>query len=68
MNLTLTLSTDRYFQAIYDTLTMVSVSAGVALLLGIPLAVLLIVTAPNGFVPAPRLNRTVGYFININII
>ena len=64
MNLTLTLSTDRYFQAIYDTLTMVSVSAGVALLLGIPLAVLLIVTAPNGFVPAPRLNRTVGYFIN----
>lgn len=64
MNLSLTIPPDRYFQAIYDTLTMVSVSAGLALLFGIPLAVLLIVTAPSGFVPAPRLNRTVGYFIN----
>ncbi len=64
MNLSLTISPDRYLHAIYDTLTMVSVSAGMALLCGIPLAVLLIVTAPAGFVPAPRLNRTVGYFIN----
>ena len=64
MNLSLTISPDRYFQAVYDTLTMVSVSAGLALLFGIPLAVLLIVTAPGGFVPAPRFNRTVGYFIN----
>jgi len=64
MNLSLTLSLDRYYQAIYDTFTMVSVSAGLSLLLGIPLAVLLIVTAPRGFVPAPRLNRVAGYLIN----
>lgn len=60
----LTLAPERYWQAFYDTLVMVAASSGLALLLGIPLAVLLIVTAPNGFVPAPRLNRAVGYCIN----
>lgn len=60
----LTIPFERYLQALYDTVFMVGVSAGVALLAGIPLAVLLIVTAPGGFLASPRLNRLVGSVVN----
>ncbi|MFJ2992085.1 methionine ABC transporter permease [Pandoraea sp. NPDC087047] len=64
MSLTLTLSADRYWNALLDTLMMVGVSGGIAFAAGIPLAVLLIVTAPGGFLAWPRVNRVVGGVIN----
>lgn len=60
----LTIPFERYAQALLDTLSMVGVSAGIALLAGIPLAVLLIVTAPGGFLTSPRLHRLVGSVVN----
>lgn len=55
---------ERLFQAFLDTLTMVSVSAGFAVLFGIPLAVLLVVSAPGGILEAPRLNTVIGAVVN----
>ncbi|GAB2708294.1 MULTISPECIES: methionine ABC transporter permease [Comamonas] len=60
----LSISIDRYWKALADTFIMVSTSAGIALLAGIPLAVLLIVTAPGGFLESPRTNRIVGSVVN----
>ena len=64
MSFELSIPVERYTQALLDTLAMVSVSAGVALVVGIPLAVLLIVTAPGGFLASPRINRAVGSVVN----
>ena len=64
MTLSLSIPPDRYWQALCDTLAMVGVSSALTLLFGIPLALLLIVTAPGGFVAAPRLNRAFGAMIN----
>ncbi len=64
MSLTLSIPFERYTQALVDTLTMVGASAAIALVAGIPLAVLLIVTAPGGFLAAPRLHRALGSVIN----
>ncbi|MCG8710272.1 ABC transporter permease [Brenneria sp. 4F2] len=55
---------DRYAQALIDTLTMVGVSGAIAFLAGIPLAIMLIVTAPGGFLASARFNRIVGGVIN----
>jgi D-methionine transport system permease protein len=60
----MSLSFDRYWQAFLDTLMMVGVSGGIAFLAGIPLAILLIVTAPNGFLASPRLNTVIGSLVN----
>lgn len=60
----MSISFDRYWQAFLDTLMMVGVSSTIAFIAGIPLAVLLIVTAPGGFLASPRVNRIVGAFIN----
>jgi D-methionine transport system permease protein len=60
----MSISFDRYWQAFLDTLMMVGVSSSIAFIAGIPLAILLIVTAPNGFLASPRLNSIVGAFIN----
>ncbi|ADJ63823.1 ABC-type metal ion transport system, permease component protein [Herbaspirillum seropedicae SmR1] len=43
---------------------MVSVSGALALVAGVPLAVLLIVSAPGGFLDWPRLHRVLGSVIN----
>ena len=64
MSFELSISLDYYAQALADTLLMVSVSAGIALAAGVPLAVLLIVTAPGGFLASPRINRVVGSVVN----
>ena len=56
---------DLFIAAIGETLTMVSVSALAALVLGIPLALLLVTTAPGGIYEAPRLNRVVGTAVNM---
>ncbi|WP_022982665.1 methionine ABC transporter permease [Ideonella sp. B508-1] len=64
MSFELSLDVDTYLDALLDTLQMVAVSGGFALLAGIPLAVLLIATAPGGFRPAPRIHRAVGSVVN----
>ena len=64
MSLTLSIPFERYIQALTDTLTMVGISASIAFLAGIPLAILLIVTAPGGFLASPRIHRSVGSVVN----
>ncbi|THT99943.1 ABC transporter permease [Lampropedia puyangensis] len=64
MSFNLSIPTERYWQALLDTLVMVGVSGGIAFLAGIPLAVLLIVTAPGGFLESPKVNRVVGSVVN----
>ena len=54
-----------FIAAIGETLTMVSVSALIALLVGIPLALLLVTTVPGGIYESPKLNRVVGTAINM---
>ena len=55
---------ERLWEAFFDTLWMVGSSAAVAVLLGIPLAVFLLLSAPGGIVDAPRLHRVVGGIVN----
>lgn len=64
MSLNLSIPIDRYWQAFADTLFMVGASGLIAFLAGIPLAILLIVTAPGGFLSSPRLHRSVGSIVN----
>eukprot|EP01030_Chromulinospumella_sphaerica_P009296 gene9296-9106_t len=54
----------RLWLALLDTITMVGVSGGIALLAGTPLAVLLVLTTPGGIRPWPRFNRIAGAIIN----
>lgn len=55
---------ERLWQGLLDTLTMVGASALVALLAGLPLAVLLVTSAPGGIFAAPRLHRVLGSVVN----
>ena len=55
---------DRLWQAAFDTLFMVGVSAGIAVLAGIPLALFLVTSGAGGIFPAPRANRLVGFVVN----
>lgn len=55
---------DRLWRAFFDTVQMVGVSALIALALGIPLAVLLVLSQPGGLVAAPRLHRALGAIVN----
>ena len=55
---------ERLWEAFFDTLWMVGSSAAIAVILGIPLAVFLLLSAPGGIVHAPRLNRIVGSLVN----
>jgi D-methionine transport system permease protein len=52
-------------EATWETLYMVGVSASVTVVLGVPLGVLLTVTAPGGLVPRPLLHRLVGLVVNL---
>ena len=55
---------DRLWQASFDTLFMVGVSAGIAVLAGLPLALFLVTSGPGGIFPAPKANRVVGMLVN----
>lgn len=55
---------ERLWAGVFDTLTMVGASAAFAALAGLPLALLLVVTAPDGMRPAPRLHRVLGMLVN----
>lgn len=46
---------EKFFEAFLQTMAMVSISALIAFALGLPLAVLMVVTAPSGISPKPRL-------------
>ncbi|KQO61871.1 ABC transporter permease [Methylobacterium sp. Leaf102] len=55
---------DRLWQAAFDTMFMVGVSAGIAVAAGIPLALFLVTSGAGGIFPAPRTNRFVGLLVN----
>src|SRR6218665_2292981 len=54
----------RLWLAFLDTVHMVGVSAGIALVAGIPIAIFLVVSAPGGFFEAPKLNRAGAAVVN----
>lgn len=52
------------WKATLDTLVMVGVTMGVAIVLGTPMGVLLYVTSPGSLRPSPAVNRCAGYLVN----
>ncbi|WP_439597047.1 methionine ABC transporter permease [Falsiroseomonas sp.] len=55
---------DLLIEALWQTLAMVGASAAIATLLGLPIALLLHVTSPEGLTPKPWLNRPLGLLVN----
>ena len=53
---------DRLLQGFIDTFLMVGVSSLIALLVGIPMAVILVTSDKGGIYAAPVLNRALGAF------
>jgi D-methionine transport system permease protein len=51
--------------SIGQTATMVAVAAVLSTLIGLPLGVLLVVTAPGQFLERPALNRVIGTMVNL---
>ncbi|WP_420994239.1 methionine ABC transporter permease [Cupriavidus sp. 30B13] len=58
------LTIERIWQGLFDTLTMVGASALAAVALGIPLALVLVLSAPGGVLASPRLHRVLGSVVN----
>jgi D-methionine transport system permease protein len=56
---------DKYVQAFFQTLAMVSVSAFIAITLGLVLAVVLTVTAPRNLYPRPRFHKALSILVNV---
>ena len=56
---------DRLLQGFVDTFLMVGVSSLIALLAGIPLAVILVTSSKGGIYEAPTVNRALGAFVNL---
>ncbi|WP_416356789.1 methionine ABC transporter permease [Aureimonas phyllosphaerae] len=54
----------RLQQAFLDTLSMVGISAGIALLAGVPLALFLVLSSPGGIVAAPVAHRVLSAIVN----
>jgi D-methionine transport system permease protein len=55
---------ERLWAAFLDTLTMVGVPVVIAVALGVPLAVFLVLAAPGGLIQAPSLQRALSALIN----
>ncbi len=51
-------------EALWQTALMVGVSAAISAVLGLPIALLLHATGPDGLRPAPLINRPVGLLVN----
>lgn len=49
-----------------DTLVMVGVSAFIAFLIGLPIALILVSTADFGIYPSKKINQSLGWIINIS--
>ncbi|MCG8292650.1 methionine ABC transporter permease [Pseudomonas entomophila] len=56
---------ERLLQGLLDTLLMVGVSSLVALIVGVPMAVLLVTSDKGGIFEAPTLNRVLGAIVNL---
>ena len=56
---------DRLLQGAIDTFLMVGVSSLIALVLGVPLAVILVTSGKGGIYQAPALNQVLGGFVNL---
>lgn len=61
----MSLQIDRLWQGLLDTLMMVGVSSLAALLLGLPLAVVLLITDKQNLFANPLLNRLLGWVVNL---
>lgn len=61
----MSLQLERLWQGLLDTLMMVGVSSLAALLLGLPLAVILVITDRNNLFANPLLNRLLGWVVNL---
>jgi D-methionine transport system permease protein len=57
--------TERLLQGALDTLLMVGLSSLIALLVGIPMAVILVTSDRGGIFEAPVVNRLLGGFVNL---
>ncbi len=55
---------DLFLEAAWQTFTMVGISSLIALAAGVPLAVILVITAPGGLWEHPTVNRVLGAVIN----
>lgn len=53
-----------FIDAFFETLIMVGVSAVLAFVLGLPLALLLVLTSPGGIYSSPRVYRSVGLLVD----
>lgn len=56
---------DRLWTGLLDTLLMIGASSLIVLLVGIPLALVLVTTGPGGIFEARVLNRTLGSVVNV---
>jgi D-methionine transport system permease protein len=56
---------DKYVQAFFQTLLMVGISAFIAIVLGLVLAVVLTVTAPRNLYPRPRFHKALSIAVNV---
>ncbi|MEQ4619006.1 MAG: methionine ABC transporter permease [Corticimicrobacter sp.] len=56
---------DRYLKAFVETVLMVSISATIAIVVGLCLAVTLAVTAPGTLYSAPRFNKGLSVVVNV---
>lgn len=61
----MSLAIDRLWQGLLDTLLMVGVSSLLALLIGLPMAVILVVTGRGDLFPNPLLNRLLGWLVKL---
>lgn len=57
--------TNLLFKSLAETLYMLSVSAIIAVIIGIPLGILLVVTEKNGILVCPVLNKPLAFAINM---
>ena len=56
---------ERLWQGFLDTLLMIGASSAIVLLVGIPLALVLVTTGPGGIFEARLLNRILGGLVNV---
>jgi len=61
----MSLQLERLWQGLLDTLMMVGASSLAALLLGLPLAVILVITDRNNLFANPLINRLLGWVVNL---
>lgn len=61
----MSLAIDRLWNGLLDTLLMVGVSSLMALLLGLPMAVILVVSGRGDLFPSPMVNRILGWVVNL---